>query len=71
MTIEECIQEWHSKRRRMGCVAATNFVCSRVPDFDPLRLKRWTEDGEPYEHVVATDGSIVIDLVPHLDSPEP
>ncbi len=71
MTIEEALIEWKSKRRRMGCVSATNWFCNRVPEFYPLHCERWTEEGDYFGHVVATDGSIVVDLTPHLDSPEP
>lgn len=70
MGLDECAREWGAKRRHMGCVAATNFVCSRVPGFRPVRLQRWLEDGTYWEHEVATNGEIVIDLVPHCDAPD-
>lgn len=69
MTIDECIAEWNSKPRRMGCVSASEFLCKRVSGFHPERLSRFTTDGSCYEHVVATNGAIRIDLTPHLDSP--
>ena len=57
------------KTCRMGCVAATNWFCSKVPGFYPKRLTRYTENGEVYEHVVATNGIVVIDLAPYADAP--
>lgn len=69
MTIDEVIIEWKSKKRKMGCVAATKFLCSRVPGFFPMRLTRYTKEGVVFEHVVATDGIIVIDLAPYADNP--
>ena len=70
MTIEECLAEWKSKNRRSGCVAATNFLCTRVDGFYPLVYHRWTDKGDYYRHVVATDGAIVIDLSPENDTCE-
>lgn len=64
-TIDTAIAEWSSKNRRMGCVSASQWFCHRVEGFYPVRLDR----GD-WEHVVATNGQVVIDLVPHLDSPE-
>lgn len=69
MTLDQALAEWKSKRRRMGCVSATDFLCKRVPGFRPMRLTRYLESGEIYEHVVATDGLIVIDLAPYADCP--
>jgi hypothetical protein len=68
VTIDSAIQEWESKRRTMGCVAATDWFCKRVPGFHPERLVRDTLYGS-YEHVVATDGKIRIDLAPYADGP--
>lgn len=75
MTLDECIAEWKSKKRRMGCVSATEFVCKRVPGFYPKRLRRYMQNGNDengllWEHVVATDGTIIVDLVPHCDLPD-
>ena len=70
MNINEAILDWKSKKRRMGCVAASDWLCSKVQGFRPSRLTRYTSSGEIFEHVVATDGLIVVDLVPHLDSPD-
>lgn len=64
MTIEEALKEWQSKKRRMGCVAATDWFCSRVKTFEPLRLTRYTSTGEVFEHVVCSNGFITIDLAP-------
>lgn len=69
MTLDQALAEWKSKRRRMGCVSATDFLCKRVPGFRPIRLTRYLESGELYEHVVATDGLIIIDLAPYADRP--
>ena len=63
------LEVWYSKRRRMGCVAATDFLVKRVSGFIPKRVTRYTKDGEVFEHVVATDGVIVIDLAPYADAP--
>jgi hypothetical protein len=65
--IEEVIKEWESKKRRMGCVSATNFFCKRVSGFYPERITRYTPTGEIFEHVVATNGIIRIDLAPYAD----
>jgi len=69
MKIDKAIKEWKSKKRRMGCVSATNWFTKRVPGFYPLRLHRYTETGDYFGHVVATDGSIIIDLSPYNDKP--
>ncbi len=69
MSIEEALQEWASKKRRMGCVAATDWFCRRVPTFRPIRLTRYTTEGEIFQHVVATDGTIHIDISPYNDRP--
>ena len=53
----------------MGCVAATNWFCKRVAGFYPERLTRYTSQGEIFQHVVATDGVIRIDLAPYADRP--
>ena len=70
MSIDETIEEWQSKNRRMGCVAASDWFCSRVSGFKPLRLDRLTEGGELFQHVVATNGKIIIDLAPYADHPK-
>jgi hypothetical protein len=70
MMIDEAIREWQSKKRRMGCVAATDWFCKRVEGFKPERLSRYTKDGQYFEHVVATNGIIRIDLSPYNDSPD-
>jgi hypothetical protein len=69
MTLDEVINEWQSKKRTMGCVAATRWLCKRRPDFKPLRVTRYTKDGEPFQHVVGTNGQIIIDLAPYADKP--
>jgi hypothetical protein len=70
VTITQAISEWKSKRRRMGCVSAANFFCTRVPGFHSKRIRRYTQRGEIFEHVVCTDGKIVIDLAPYADGPD-
>ncbi len=69
MTIDRALEWWKSKQRRMGCVSATDWFCKRVNGFEPLRLTRFTSTGEIYEHVVATDGAIIVDLAPYADFP--
>lgn len=69
MAFETILKEWYSRKRRMGCVAATDWFCQRMPGFYPERLTRYTEDGEIFQHVVATDGQIRIDLAPYSDGP--
>lgn len=69
MTIDEALAEWKSKRRRMGCVSATDWFCKRVPGFAPIRYRRFTAEGDTFEHVVATDGVVRIDLCPDNDAP--
>jgi hypothetical protein len=71
MRIEEAIKEWKKKKRRMGCVSAANWFCTRVKGFHPERLDRYTKDGEVYQHVVATNGTIRIDFAPYADVPSP
>ncbi len=69
MTVDEAIRQWKSKARRMGCVSATAWFCRRVKGFRPERLTRYTEDGEVFEHVVATDGVVRVDVAPYADAP--
>lgn len=68
MTLQEAIEEWKSRKRHMGCVNATNFLCKRVPGFYPKRLSfEFFHNGETIytEHVIATDGVIEVDLAPY------
>jgi len=69
MTIGKAIRLWNTKKRFMGCVAATHWFCKRVDGFKAERLTRFTENGECFQHVVATDGKIRIDLAPYADAP--
>jgi hypothetical protein len=69
MTIDEAVKEWESKPRRMGCNSAADWFCCRVDGFRRERLKRWTSTGELFEHVVATDGKVRVDLSPYADRP--
>jgi len=67
VNISQAIREWQNKKRRMGCVSAAQWFCKRVKGFAPKRLVRFNKKGEQFQHVVATDGLIIIDLTPHLD----
>ena len=67
MTVEECLAEWMSKKRSMGCVMAAEFICSRVPGFYPVRLNRDRQDGIHWQHVVASNDEVVVDLSPAMD----
>jgi hypothetical protein len=69
MSIDNAVKEWQSKKRKMGCVGATKWFCSRVPGFHPERLNRYTQTGELFQHVVASNGKIRIDLSPYADVP--
>ena len=70
MNIDAAIKEWKSKKRRMGCVAASKWFCKKVNGFRIERLQRYTESGDYFEHVVATDGVIRVDLTPCRDKPK-
>jgi hypothetical protein len=67
VSIEEVLVKWQSKKRHMGCVSATNWFCKRVKGFYPERLIKYTKQGEVYQHVVATNGIVRIDLAPYSD----
>ncbi len=67
--IDEALKEWRSKKRRMGCAAAAEWFCKRVPSFRPESLDRYTAGGDYFGHVVATDGFVRIDLSPYADRP--
>lgn len=69
MKIDEALSEWASKNRRMGCVAAADWFCNKVPGFKPERITRYTSEGDIFQHVVATDGAVRIDLAPYSDAP--
>lgn len=68
MTIDEAVNEWLSKPRRMGCVATADWFCKRVEGFKPKRLTRYTPFGEVFEHVIAAKGTIQIDLASYNDN---
>ena len=70
MTIDQAIAEWLSKSRRMGCVATADWFCKRVEGFKPKRLTRYTKDGEVFQHVIAANGHIQIDLAAYNDGPD-
>lgn len=69
MDIQAALDEWQSKKRRMGCVSAAEWFCVRVSGFYPERLDRYTSQGELYQHVVATNGRVRVDLTPYADRP--
>ena len=73
MKPEAALKEFNSKRRRMGCVSATDWFCKRVDGFYPLRKtyvsKVGAYKGEIYDHVVATNGEIEIDVAPYANKP--
>jgi hypothetical protein len=68
--IDKILKEWSSKKRHMGCVSAAKWFCKRDKTFSPKRLTRFTSSGDLFQHVVVTNGIIVIDLVPHRDRPD-
>lgn len=70
-TIDDVLNEWASKNRKMGCVAATSWAIRKLKKykFKALRLTRYTPKGEVYQHVVAFNGKIIIDLAPYADAP--
>lgn len=70
MTIEQAIAEWRTKNRRMGCVSATDWFCKRVNGFYPIRKTYYTMAGEVYQHVVATNGVIELDIAPVNNRPK-
>lgn len=73
MTAEQALKEFNSKKRRMGCVSAVDWFCKRVDGFYPKRktytIKEGKYRGETYEHVVATNGIIEIDVAPYANKP--
>jgi hypothetical protein len=70
LTIDNVLQEWNKKHRRMGCVAATNWFIKYRPDFQQKRINQYTSTGDFYSHVVATNGLIDIDLAPYANKPK-
>ena len=69
MTLDQALREWTSKNRRMGCVAATRWLTSRVSGWRAERLTFFTANGERYDHVVASNGSVRVDLAPYACRP--
>lgn len=67
--VKQTIREFQTKKQKMGCRSATQWFIRRVPGFRPRRLEKTDEEGNTFQHVVATNGEIDIDLVPHLFSP--
>jgi hypothetical protein len=70
MLIDEAIIEWESKKRYMGCRSASEWFCKKVKGFEVESLDRYTENGDYFGHMVATDGKIRIDLSPYADKPD-
>jgi hypothetical protein len=69
MDIADALREWQSKKRHMGCVSATNWFCKRVAGFKPKRIEHHTVAAS-WDHVVATNGEIDIDLAPYANKPD-
>ena len=69
MLIKELKKEWTVKKRRMGCVSATQWICNRMNGYFPLKLTRILSNGEIYCHVVAFNGHNIIDLAKYADKP--
>ncbi len=69
MTLDEAVNEWSAKKRRMGCVSAAGWLCRRVKGFELERLTRYTAEGDIFQHVIATNGIIHVDLAPYADRP--
>lgn len=67
VSIDKALKEWYSKNRHMGCVSASNWFCKRVEEFKPKRITRYTKEGHLFEHVICTNGLIVIDIAPYAD----
>lgn len=67
--IDAAVAEWRSQPRRMGCVTAARWFCNRVAGFYPVALTRTAPDGTRYQHTVAFNGVVVIDLQPLNDAP--
>ena len=74
MTLNQALRKWQSNKlyRKYGCRQATKWLCKRVKGFRPLTLRRYLPNGNDkngnfWEHTVATNDLILIDLVPHCD----
>ena len=70
LTLDEALVEWKGEdRSKMGCATAANWFCRRVKGLKPIRFSR--SSGNTYwEHVVVTDGMVLIDPSPWNDCPE-
>ena len=56
----------------MGCVSATKWFCQRVKGFHPIRKRYYypngsDKNGRYWEHVVASNGVIEIDIAPYAN----
>jgi hypothetical protein len=74
-SIDDTIEEWESKTRSMGCVAAAAWFCKTHKNFKPIRKRFYMEggtnkNGKFWEHVVVTDGIIEIDISPYANKPK-
>jgi len=67
MGIDAVLAEWRSKKRRMGCVSASEWWIKRLPGFRVVRKRFYYPNGEFWEHVVITDGVIEIDPSPYAN----
>ena len=50
MTVDAALAEWEASKRSMGCVAATDWFCRKVTNFKPVRLTRFTKEGDLFQH---------------------
>jgi hypothetical protein len=70
LTLDDALKEWRSKdRSNVGCVQAANWFCRRVKGMKPVRLTR-AAGNVVWEHVVVTDGLVMIDPSPWNDAPD-
>lgn len=68
-TLDAALAEWKSQdRTKIGCVQAANWFCTRVAGFKPIRFTR-AAGNTSWEHVLITDGVVLIDPSPWNDTP--
>ena len=71
LTLDEALVEWRNKdRSKIGCVQAANWFCRRVKGLKPIRFTR-ASGNTLWEHVMVTDGHILLDPSPWNDAPDP
>lgn len=70
MTLDEALLEWKNKdRTKIGCVAAAWWFTSRLKGWSPIRFTR-AAGNTLWEHVLITDGTILLDPSPWNDAPD-